>query len=83
MFFLAEEQSNGASKAGQVSQSVRACEPGLGDLYKLTAPAYFFGVKLMFEVVLNFGYVQLLRFVVLKKFWSCSNPNFGHLDSVM
>ena len=27
---------------------VQACEPGLGDLSKPTAPAYFFGVKLMF-----------------------------------
>ena len=26
------KQSDGASKAGQVSQPVRACKPGLGDL---------------------------------------------------
>ena len=43
----------------------------------------FFGVKLMFVGVVNFSHVQLLRFVVLKIFWSCSNPYFGHIDSVM
>ena len=52
-------------------------------LAKPTAPAYFSGVKLMSVGVVNFGYVQLLRFVVLKKFWSCSNSNFGHIDSVI
>ena len=45
MFFLVEERSDRASEAGQVSQPVQACEPGLGDLSKLTAPAYFFGGK--------------------------------------
>ena len=59
--FILEEQSAGASKA------VKACEPGLGDLSKLTALAY----------------VQLLKFVILKNFWLCSNPNFGRLDLVM
>ena len=44
-FFLVEEQSDGASKAWQVSQPVRACEP--------TAPAYFFVVKVMFVGVVN------------------------------
>ena len=37
MVFLVEERS----VAGQVSQPVQACEPGLGDLSKPTAPAYF------------------------------------------
>ena len=63
----------------QVSQPVQACEPGLGDLSKLTAPAYFFGIKLMFVGVMNFGQVQKIRFVGVKKFRSCSNPNFDHL----
>ena len=31
-----------ASEAGQVSQPVQACKPGLGDLSKLTTPAYFY-----------------------------------------
>ena len=79
VFFLVEERSDGASKAGQVSQPVQACEPGLGDLSKPTAPAYFFGAKLMFVGVVNFGQVQKIRFVGMKIFWSCSNPNFGHL----
>ena len=52
MFFLVEEQCDRASEAGQVSQPVQACEPVLGDLSKLTAPAYFFGVKFMFVVAL-------------------------------
>ena len=52
MFFLVEEQCDRASEAGQVSQPVQACEPGLGDLSKLTAPAYFLGVKFMFVVAL-------------------------------
>ena len=43
VFFLVEEWSKVASKAGQVSQLVRACEPGLGDLSKPTATAYFLG----------------------------------------
>ena len=60
------------SQAGQVSQPVRPCVLGLGDLCKLTAPAYFFGVKLMFFVVVFFSLVQLLRFVVVKNFQSCS-----------
>ena len=66
-----------------ILEPVRACEPGLGDLFKPTAPAYSFGVKLMFVGVVNFGHVQLLSFIVLKNFRSCSNPNFGHIDSVM
>ena len=41
--------------------------------------AYFFGVKLMFVGVVNFSQVQKIRFVGVKIFWSCSNPNFGHL----
>ena len=62
-FFLVEERSDGASEARQVSQPVRACEPGLGDLPKLTAPAYFFGVKLMFVGVKIFVHI-------LFNFWS-------------
>ena len=80
-FFLAEEWSDGPSKAGQV----RAYEPGLGDLSKPTAPAFFGGVKLMFVVVVFFGHVQLLRFFIVKNFRSCSNTNFwsyllGHVN---
>ena len=58
MFFRVEERSDRASQAGQVSQPVQACEPGQGDLSKLIVPAYFFGVKLMFVGVVNFGQVQ-------------------------
>ena len=54
VFFLVEERS----EAGQVSQPVRACEPGLGDLSKPTAPAYFFVVKVMLVGVVNFGQTQ-------------------------
>ena len=56
-----------------MSQPVRACEPGLGDLSKPTSPAYFLGVKLMFVSVMNFGQIQKIRFVVVKIFWSNSN----------
>ena len=42
--FLVEE----LSEAGQMSQPVRACKPGMGDLSKPTAPAYY---QLMFVVV--------------------------------
>ena len=79
VFFLVEEGSDGACKAGQESQPVQACEPGLRDLFNHTAPAYFFGVKLIFVSVVNFGQVQKLRFVGVKNFRSCSNPNLGHL----
>ena len=82
-FFLVEERRDEASKAGQVSQPVRACKNGLGDLSKPTPPAYFGGVKLMFVGVMNFRNVQMLRLVVLKNFHSWSNSYFGHLDSVM
>ena len=51
------------------------CELGLGDLSKPTAPAYFGGVKLMFDGVMNFGQVLTLRFVGVKIFWSKSNLN--------
>ena len=60
-----------ASEAGQVSQPVRACKPGLGDLFKPTAPAYFFGIKLMFVGVVNFGRIQKIRFIIVINFWSC------------
>ena len=36
---------------------------GLARLCKPTAPAYFFGVKLMFVGVVNFGHVSSLRFI--------------------
>ena len=86
MFFLEEEQSDGASEAWQVSQPVRACKPGLGPGGPVQAnhTSIFLGVKLMFDGVMNFGQVQKIRFIVVKIFWSYSNPYFGHglLDSV-
>ena len=68
-FFLVEERR----EAGQVSQPVRACKPGLEDLSKPTAPAYFWGVKLMYVGVMNYSQVQKIRFIVVKIFWSNSN----------
>ena len=44
-----------------------------GGLSKLTAPAYFLGVKLMFVGVANFGQIQKIRFVVVKICWLYSN----------
>ena len=41
-----------------MSQPVGACELGLGNLSKPTAPAYFSGVKLMFVGVMNFGQIK-------------------------
>ena len=80
VFCLVEEQSDGASKAGQVSQLVQA---GAGGPVQADRISIFFGVKLMFVVVIFFGHVQLLRFVVVKNFRPCSNPNFGHIYLVM
>ena len=74
-FFLVEEQSDGARVAGQVFQPVQACEPGLGDLSKLTTSLYFWGLKLMFVGVVNFGQVLTLWFVGVKIFWSKSYQN--------
>ena len=37
---LVEDSSEGASEAGEMSQLVGACELGLEDLSKLTAPTY-------------------------------------------
>ena len=42
VFFLAEEQSDGASKAGQVSQPVQACEPRLGGPVQADRTSIFF-----------------------------------------
>ena len=70
-FFLVEEQR----EAGQVSHPVQACKLSFGDLSKPIKPAYFFGVKLMFVIVIFFGHVQLLRFVVVRIFRSCSILN--------
>ena len=66
VFFLVEERS----EAGQVSQPVQACKPGLGDLSKPTAPAYFFGAELMLVGAMNFGRIQKIKFIVVKIFWS-------------
>ena len=52
VYFVVEEQSDQFSEAGQVSQPVWACKPGLEDMSKPTAPAYFLGVKLMFVGVM-------------------------------
>ena len=54
------------------SASLRA---GAGDLSKLSVPAYFWGVKLKFVIVIFFGHVQLLRFVLVKNFQSFSCQN--------
>ena len=78
-FFLVEERS----EAGQVSQLVRACKPGLGDLSKLTATAYFFGGKLMLVGVMNLGRIQKVRFVVVKIFRSYSNQFSVKLTSLI
>ena len=68
VFFLVEEQSDGASKA---------VEAGAGDLSKPNCTSIFFWCKV------NVCNVQFLRFVVLKKFWSCSIPYFSHIGLVM
>ena len=81
-FFLVEERRDRASKPGQVSQPVQACEPGLGDLSKLTAPACFFVVKVMFIGAMNFGQIQKLGLVSVKNFQSCLITTFGHLHLV-
>ena len=64
-----------ASEAGQVFQLVQACNGGLGDLSKPSAPTYFLvvkimfvGVMLMFVGVMTFGQVQKIRFEVVKIF---------------
>ena len=67
VFFLVEERIDRASKAGQVSQPVQACEPGLGDLSKLIAPRGV--VKLVLVGVMNFGQIKK-RYVVVKIFRS-------------
>ena len=54
---------------------LRKSKARLGDLSKLTAPAYFWGVKLMFVGDVNFSHVPTLRFVGVNIFWSYSNQN--------
>ena len=58
VFFLVEEQSDGASEAGQVSQPVRACEPGAGGPVQVDCTSIFFVVKVMLVGVVNFGQTQ-------------------------
>ena len=72
VFFLLKERS----EAGQVSQPVRACELGLGALSKLTTTAYFWGVKIIFVGVRNFGQIQKIRFVFVNIFRSNSKIKF-------
>ena len=50
---------------------MRACEPGLG---------LFFGVRLMFVGVMNFGHILTLRLVGVKILWSKFNPNLVILN---
>ena len=57
-------------------QPLRACESGLGDLPKPTAPVYFFGVKLMFVVVVNFDQNKKIRFARCEKFLVMFNHDF-------
>ena len=58
VFFLVQERSDGASEAGGPVQADRT--------------NIFFGVKLMFVSVVNFGHIPTLRFVGVKIFWSKS-----------
>ena len=37
----------------------------------------------MFVIVVFFGHVQLLRFVIVKNFQSCFYPKFGHVNSLV
>ena len=73
IFFIVEEQSYKASKAGQVSQPVQACKPGLGTCPSRPHQHFFGGVKLMFVGVVNFGQIQKISFVNVKIFWSNFN----------
>ena len=73
VLFLVEEQSDRASKAGQVSQSVQVCELGLGYRLSRRDQQIFFCGKLMLVGVMNFGQIQKIMFVVVKIFWSNSN----------
>ena len=57
-------------------------QPVLGDLSKPTAPAYFLGVNLMFVVVMNFGQIKKIRFVVVNIFLVKFLSIFGLLDLV-
>ena len=63
-----------------MSQPVPACEPGLGDLSKLTAPAFFGGVKLMFVGVMNFSQIQRIMFVIVNINQSYSNNKIPHCE---
>ena len=63
-FFLVEEGSHGANEAGQVSQSVPACKPGLGDLSKPTAQAFFLT---NFTHFFNHKRIKELKFAILSE----------------
>ena len=56
--------SRGAKQDWQMSQQVRACELGLGDLSKLTVPAHY--LNFMFAIAMVWSN-STLRFVVVKK----------------
>ena len=52
----------------------------VGQVSQLTALAYFWGVKLMFVGIMNFGHIPTLKFVGVKIFQSKSNPNLVVLN---
>ena len=56
---------------------------GPGGTVQANRTSIFLGVKLMFVIIVFFSHVQSLRFVVVNNFWSCSNPNFGHIYLVL
>ena len=58
-------------------------QAGAGGHVQADCTSMFFWVKFMFVVAVFFGHLQLLRFVVVKNFRSCSNPWFGHIYLVM
>ena len=56
-FFLVEEQSYQASEAGKVSKASASLPAWAGGPVQAYRTSIFFGVKLMFVSVMNFGHV--------------------------
>ena len=62
----------GLARLGRCPSQCELASRGWGDLSKPTAPANFFGVKLMFVGAVKFGQIQKITFVVVIIFRSYS-----------
>ena len=79
MFFSCKGAKQGWAGV-PASASLRAVA---GGPVQADCTSIFFGVKLMFFVIVFFGSCSIVKVRHCEKTWSCSKPNFGHIYLVM